>query len=166
MTIVAVLLIAGLMIVQSLLLVLVTTQLARKLDSLDRRLSGLSDFADKGLKIPHRILDVAEEIVQKLPRAEDLTDQALTRLTDATEKVDQVVARKIERLHMQAREKCEHLDGVLSRFSQETFKLHSIFLNPAMRLSALVQAGVVTLKRLLSRTDGQPGDPPDKQIFI
>ena len=166
LTVVAVLLIAGLMIAQSLLLMLITSQLSRKLDSLNRRLSRLSDLAHRGLQIPHRILDVAEDIVQSLPRAEGLTDQAFIGLTDATERVDQAISRKIERLHTQAQETCEHLDKVLSRFSQETFKLHSIFLNPTMRLSALVQGGVVTLKRLLSRTDGQTGDPPDKQIFI
>jgi hypothetical protein len=59
------------------------------------------------------------------------------------------------------------VDTVLSKFSQQTFRLHRLLIHPALRASEIVHAGIKVLKQTLSREAKSPASyGPDKETFI
>ena len=159
---------AGAMLIgQALLLTFLTIQVITRLNSLTRQLRLLSDLSHPGLKFLHWALDRMEKTLQKIPTLNVTISQNLTTLVDSAKQADQYTAQRINSLSLRAETASEHLDDIIDKVSQETFKLHRTLLNPAFRLSGLVRAGLITLKLLLSHSDSHSKDtPPDQQIFI
>ena len=166
--IVVLVLLAGTMLIgQALLLTFLTIQVIKRLNSLPRQLRLLLDLSHPGLKFLHWALDRMEKTLQGIPTLNVTINQNLAKLTDSAIQADQYTAHKINSFSLRAEAASEHLDDIIGKVSQETFRLHRILLNPAFRLSGLVRAGLITLKLLLSHSDSHSKDtPPNQQIFI
>ncbi len=89
-------------------------------------------------------------------------------LTRVVHRGDQAADYTLVLLRSQMAIVSRHLDTVLTRFSQETFKAHRAIVEESHHLSALLRVGSSYLSRILVR--GQPKAPSthlsDSDIFI
>lgn len=167
MVITLVLVMAGLVLIQAVMLIVTLLLSRQRLESLNQQLQTLSDTADRGLKLSHRVLDVVETALENLPTLEDVTQRNLETLTEATQKMDRSIAQTTDTLRSGVAQASDVVDATLSRFSLQTFHLHQVLVDPAMRLSSLFQSGVAALRRGLSHRQSPPDShSSDKEIFI
>ena len=90
-----VLLMAGLVLIQTTVLIITLFLMRQQLESLNQKLQQLSDTTSHRFEFFHRILDVAETALGNLPDLEDVTKQKLETFTKTTQKIDQNVAQII-----------------------------------------------------------------------
>ena len=167
MVITLVLVMAGFVLIQAVMLIVTLLLTQQRLESLNQQLQTLSDTADRGLKLSHRVLDVVETALENLPTLEDVTKRKLETLTEATQKMDRSIAQTAATVRSEVAQASDVVDTTLSRFSLQTFRLHQVLVDPAVRLSSLFQSGVAVLRRVLSHQQRPPDShSPDKEIFI
>jgi len=158
---------AGLIIVETIMLVVTTLTLSKQLQDLDQNLHVLSQRSAQGMAFARQVITAIEESVPELAHVEDTVEKQLSALTANTETANQALGRNLDLLRFQAGEARAEMDATLGKFSQQTFRLHRLLLHPAMRASEIVHAGVKILKQTLSREAKSPASyGPDKETFI
>ena len=167
MVITLVLVMAGLVLIQAVMLIVTLFLTRQRLESLNQQLQIVSDTASRGLKLSHRVLDVVETALENLPTLEDVTDRKLEALAETTQKMDRNIAQATETLRSEVAQASDVVDTTLNEFSRQTFRLHQVLVDPAMRLSSLFQSGVAALRRMLSHQQKPPDShSPNKELFI
>ncbi len=162
-----VLLMAGLIIVETIILVATTLSLSKQLQHLDQNLRVLTQRSAQGLAFAQRVIAAIEEGIPELSKVGDTVETQLSTLVETTETADQALGRSLDLLRFETGEARGELDNALSKFSHQTFKLHRLLVHPAMRASEIVHAGVKILKQSLSREAKSPASyGPDKETFI
>ena len=162
-----VLVMAALIVVQAILLVLITFRLGKRLQDLEKNLQLVSQRSTQGVAFVHRVMAAIEKMTPRLSDVEETFEKELTTLVKATEKANQEAGRKIDLLRFELGKANSGLDTALSKFSQQTFKLHRAVLHPSMRVSEIIQAGIKILKQTLSREEKSPASyGPEKETFI
>ncbi len=162
-----ILIMAGLIIVETIILVVTTLSLSKQIQDLDQNLRVLSQRSAQGLAFARRVITAIEEGIPELARVEDTVEKQLSSLVKTTKTADQALGRSLDLLRFKTGEARGEVDTTLSKFSQQTFRLHRLLLHPAMRISEIVHAGVKILKQTLSREAKSPASHgPDKETFI
>ncbi len=162
-----VLIMAGLIIVETIILAVTTLKLSKQIQDLDQNLRVLSQRSARGLAFARRVITAIEEGTPELAQVETTVDKQLSTLVETTKTADQALGRSLDLMRFQTGEARAEVDTALSRFSQQTFKLHRLLLHPAMQASEIVHAGIKVLKQTLSRETKSPSSyGPDKETFI
>ncbi len=162
-----VLIMAGLIIVETIILVVTTLSLSKQLQDLDQNLRVLSQRSVQGLAFARRVITTIEKGIPELAQVENTTEKQLSRLVETTKTANQALGRSLDLLRFQTGEARSEMDVALSKFSQQTFRLHRLLLHPAMRASKIVHASIKILKQTLSREAKSPASyVPDKETFI
>ncbi len=158
---------AGLIIVETIILVITTLSLSKQIQDLDQNLRVLSQRSTQGLAFARRVITAIEEGTPALAQVEDTVEKQLSTLVEATKTADQALGRSLDLLRFETGEARDEVDNALGKFSQQTFRLHRLLLHPAMRASEIVHAGVKILKQTLSKEAKSPASyGPDKENFI
>lgn len=156
---------AAIIIVQTALLLLAIFHLRKSLHQLDYLMIILSEKSATALDFAHRVVAVIEASTRKLPEIENTVKATVGSIVEATRKTNQAIAHRVEFLRSQLDDVGREMDTIVSKFSQQTFKVHRAVLDPSMRLSAILRAGIAVLKQLLSREDGSSAShSTDKEI--
>jgi len=162
-----VLVMAALIIVQTLLLVLINFHLTKQVRLLDKRLRLLPQRSAQGVAIAQRVIAAVERMTPKLSEVEKTVEKELTTFLKASEKADQAAGRTIDLLRFELGKANSGLESLLSKFSQQTFAVHRATVHPSMRVSELIRAGITILKQTLSREKKSPASyGPEKETFI
>lgn len=158
---------AGLIIVETIILVATTLTLSKQLQNLDQNLRVLSNRSTQGLAFARRVISAIEESTPELSQVGDTVEKQLATLVKTTEAANRSLGRSLDYLRYEAGEARNEMDDALSKFSNQTFRLHRLLLHPAMRASKIVHAGVKILKQSLSREAKSPASyGPDRETFI
>ena len=158
---------AGLIIVETIILVVTSFSLSRQLQHLDQNLRLLCNRSAQGLAFAQRVITSIEEGTPALAHVEDKVEKQLSTLVETTESANQALGRSLDLLRFETGEARGHMDNALSQFSQQTFRLHRLLRHPAMRASEIVNAGLKILKQTLSREAKSPASyGSDKETFI
>jgi hypothetical protein len=158
---------AGLIMVETIILVATTFSLGRQLQNLDQNLQVLSRRSAQGMAFAQRVISAIEEGTPEFSKVEDTVEEQLSSLMETTESANQAFGRSLDLLRLETGEARGEMDAALNSFSQQTFRLHRLVLHPAMRASEIVHAGVKILKQTLSRQARSPtAYGPDKETFI
>jgi hypothetical protein len=158
---------AGLIIVETIILVVTTLSLSKQLQILDQNLRVLSQRSAQGLDFARRVITAIEKGTPELAQVEDTVEKQLSTLVETTQTANQALGHNLDLLRFKAGETRGEMDTTLGKFSQQTFRLHRLLLHPAMRASEIVHAGVKILKQTLSREAKSPASyGPDKETFI
>ena len=158
---------AGLIMVETIILVVTTFSLGRQLQNLDQNLKVLSRRSSQGMAFAQRVISAIEEGTPEFSKVEDTVEEQLSTLMKTTETANQAMGRSLDLLRFETGEARGEVDAVLGRFTQQTFRLHRLVLHPAMRASEIVHAGVKILKQTLSKQAKSPAVyGPDKETFI
>ena len=158
---------AGLIIVQTVLLVVANLHIVQNLQNLDQGLRFLSEQSAKGLALAHRALNVIEKVLPKLPEAEEVMEKKMKDIVETTQKVDRAVSRVVDLIRYQMGGVDSGLDTFLSRLSQQIYRVHQAVLHPSLRLATIVRSGINVLKRTLLREDESPAShQPDEETFV
>ena len=162
-----VLLMAGLVLIQTTVLIVTLFLMRQHLESLNQKLQRLSDTTSRRFDFFHRILDVAETALGNLSNLEVVAKQKLETLTKTTKKIDQNVAKIINTLRSEMTNTSDLINTVLNNFSRQTFRLHKFLVNPPILFSSLVQSITMTLKHKLSQ-EKRPSKAhsTDSELFI
>jgi len=162
-----VLIMAGLIILETIILVVTTLSLSKQLQDLDQKLRVFSQRSAQGLAFARRVITAIEEGTPELAQVEDTVEKQLSTLVKTTKTANQALGRSLDLLRFETGEAQGKMDTALSKFSQQTFRLHRLLLHPAMRASEIVHAGVKILKQTLSRETKSPASyGPDTETFI
>jgi len=162
-----VLLMAGLVLIQTTVLIITLFLMRQQLESLNQKLQQLSDTTSHRFEFFHRILDVAETALGNLPDLEDATKQKLEIFTKTTQKIDQNVAQIISTLRSEMTNTANLINTALNNFSRQTFRLHKFLVNPPILFSSLLKSLITTLKQKLSQKK-RPSETgsKDSELFI
>jgi len=164
---VLVLIMAGLIVVETIILVVTTLSLSKQIQDLDQNLHVLSQRSAQGLAYARRVITALEEGTPELAQVETTVEKQLSTIVETAKTADQALGRSLDLLRFETGEARGQVDTALSRFSQQTFRLHRMLIHPAMRASEIVHAGVKVLKKTLSREAKSPASyGPDKETFI
>jgi len=162
-----VLIMAGLIIVETIILVVTTLSLSKQIQDLDQNFRVLSRRSAEGMAFARRVITAIEEGTPELAKVEGTVEQQLSTLMETTKTADQALGRSLDLLRFETGKAQGEVDATLNKFSQQTFRLHRLLLHPAMRASEIVHAGVTILKQTLSREAKSPASyGPDKETFI
>ena len=162
-----VLIMVGLIIVETIILVVTTLSLSKQLQILDQNLRVLSQRSAQGLDFARRVITAIEKGTPELAQVEDTVEKQLSTLVETTQTANQALGHNLDLLRFKTAETRGEMDTTLGKFSQQTFRLHRLLLHPAMRASEIVHAGVKILKQTLSREAKSPASyGPDKETFI
>ena len=158
---------AGLIIVETIILVVTTFTLSRLLQDLDQNMRVLSQRSAKGMAFARQVITAIEESTPELAQVGDTVEKQLSTLAANTETANQALGRSLDLLRFKTGEARGEMDVALGKFSQQTFRLHRLLLHPAMRASEIVHAGIKILKQTLSREAKSPASyGPDRETFI
>ncbi len=158
---------AGLIIVETIILVVTSFTLSRQLQNLDQNLKVLSQRSAQGMAFAQRVIAAIEEGTPEFSKVESTVENQLATLMETTETADQAFGRSLDLLRFETGEARGEVDAALSKFTQQTFRLHRMVLHPAIRASEIVHAGIKILKQTLSKEAKSPASyGPDKETFI
>jgi len=164
---VLVLIMAGLIIMETIILVVTTLSLSKQIQDLDQNLRVFSKRSAQGLAFARRVITAIEEGTPELAQVENTAEKQLSTLVETTKTANQALGRSLDLLRLETGKAQGEMDTALSKFSQQTFRLHRLLLHPAMRASEIVHAGVKILKQTLSKEAKSPASyRPDKENFI
>lgn len=162
-----VLVMAGLIIGQTLLLVIISFRMAKQARHLDESLRLLSQRSAQGVAFAQRVIAAVEKMTPELSEVESTVEKELTTFLKASEKADQAAGRTIDLLRFELGKADSGLDDLLSKFSQQTYAVHRATVHPSMRVSELIRASLKILKQTLSRGKKSPASYwPEKETFI
>ncbi len=162
-----VLVMAALIIGQTLLLVLLSLRMAKQVQHLDEGLRLLSQRSAQGVAFAQRIIATVEKMTPELSEVENTVEKELTTFLKASQKADQAAGRAIDLLRFELGKADSGLDSLLNKFSQQTYAVHRATVHPSMRVSELIRASLKILKQTLSREKKSPASyGPEKETFI
>lgn len=161
-------LLLGLFILQSLFLALFFFQFNRSVRSVERHLTALWEKTSQELRAVQQVLDSIKPLAQKLPGLQAEVAGVLGLGHQAACRGDELLGRWLESLGANLREVSTTLDGAFSGFSRKTFQAHRAALRPVVEISALIRGAGAALNRLFSRPKSMPLAHPleDQEIFI
>ena len=158
---------AGLIIVETIILVVTTFSLSSQLQHLDQNLKVLAQRSAQGMAFAQRVIAAIEEGTPAFSKVESTVEDQLSTLMKNTETANQAFGRSLDLLRFETGEARGEMDTALTKFSQQTFRLHRMVLHPAMRASEIVHAGIKILKQTLAKEVKSPASyGPDKETFI
>ncbi len=163
-----VLIMAGLVIIQTFQLIIMFLQVKRGLQTLETRLQTLSRQVSTGLTSAGQVLEKLEPIGPTLADLEKIIALGLDILVELARKGDEVVADRLSFLRSQSHQASQILAKLLNQFSKKTFELNHMVVHHAFQASAIIRAVRAALTRLTSpdRTRSPATYVPDQEIFI
>ena len=163
-----VLIMAGLVVIQTLQLMVMFFLVKRSLQALEKRLQSLSQQVSTGLTSARQVLERLEPVESTLADMERTVSLGLDLLVELARKGDKVVAGRLVLLRSQSYQASQVLDKLLNRFSKKTFGFHRAVVHSAFHASTFIRAVRTTLARLTSRDRARSPATyvPDQEIFI
>jgi len=162
----AVLLMGGLMLLQSIVVFILFTGAGKKLRASQRSLSSILTRIEAGTASLRQLLSHVEGVPAKLIEVEGQTPQLLVSLTDIVRSLDKRVASFADRSRSYLYQFDSAADTVLSNFSTQTFRVHRAVIHPAIRFSTLLQSITGVASRVFRDDESPASHPPDQEIFI
>ncbi len=158
---------AALIIGQTLLLVMISLRMAKQVRHLDESLRLLSRRSAQGVAFAQRVIAAVKKMTPELSEVENTVEKELTTFLKASQKADQAAGRTIDLLRFELGKADSGLDDLLNKFSQQTYAVHRATVHPSMRVSELIRASLKILKQTLSREKKSPASyGPEKETFI
>jgi len=159
---------AGLILAQTALLVMTNFIVRHKIRNVDQSLQSFSQQSVKGMKIIHQGIDVVEEVLPRLPVAQEAIERNVEAVVQATQTVSRAMSRGVDLARYQAAETENGVDSVLSILSQQVYKAHEAVSHPSLRLATIIRTGIDLLKRTVLQPDYPPAShqPEDEENFV
>ena len=160
--------VAGLILVQTALLVLTNFMVRQKIRNIDQSLHSFSQQSVKGMKMIHRGIDVVEEVLPRLPAVQETIERNVDAVIQATQTVSRAMSRGVDLARYQAAETENGVDNLLSILSQQIYKAHEAVSHPSLRLATIIRTGFDVLKRTVLQPDQSPAShpPDDEEKFV
>ena len=152
----AVFALAVMLLVQTILIVLSTTHLRRRLRSLDRTLRLLSEHADRSAAFSDNLLAAVEDFTPRIPEAGNSIVRELEEYTLKAKKADDFLGRRVDLLRYRLRETESRLSGILDAASRHACTLQKAALYPSAGLGSLTRSGIDLAKRAVDRRSKAP----------
>ena len=159
---------AGLILVQTALLMVTNVIVRQKIRDVDRTLQSFSQQSVKGMKMMDQAFDVIEDVLPKLPAAQEAIERNVDALVETTQTVSRAMSRGVDLVRYQAAETENGVDTLLSTLSQQIYQAHEAVSHPSLRLATIVRSGLDILKRTLLQEDRPPAShqPEDDEKFV
>ena len=159
---------AGLILVQTALLVVTNLIVRQKIRDVDQVVQSFSQQAVKGTKMIYQAIDGVEEVLTRLPAAQEAIERNVEALVRATQTVSRAMSRGVDLVRYQAAEAENGVDTPLSTLSQQIYKAHETVSHPSRRLATVVRSAIDVLKRTLLQEDRSPAShpPEDEDKFV
>jgi uncharacterized protein YoxC len=158
---------AFLILVQTVILVVGFSKLNQALKSLDQASGSIVEQARVATRQVNAILPKISGMAERLPALRTGMLNFIEASVETGRRADQAVAQALALSRVRVQQATETMDTVLSRFSQQTFRVHRAVLHPTLRLSAFLHGVFSGLGRLIS---GGPESPashlPDSEDFV
>ena len=159
---------AGLILVQTALLVLTNFMVRQKIRNIDQSLHSFSQQSVKGMKMIDRGIDVVEEVLPRLSAVQEAIERNVDAVVQATQTVSRAMSRGVDLARYQAAETENGVDNLLSILSQQIYKAHEVVSHPSLRLATIIRTGINVLKRTVFQPDQSPAShpPDDEEKFV
>ncbi len=170
MTVYAVLLLSGIVLVQTVALALVIFRLDKKLQDLEPKLLRTADQAEEWMERAGTALDWVENVQTKLPGFQGKISRASQSLTTSLSEIDEATERLFTALRQKTREADHRTDVVLLEFAEMASRVRHLVSSPARQVSAAIWGVQTALSRYFSGRNDEENTPyefhPDQQTFI
>lgn len=167
LTAIAVLVLAGLILIQSLVVTLLVVWGGRQMSKLKMASQRVSCRTRSVLESINQGLDHVQSFSEKLPALDQNVEQVMVTLSESTSRLDSVAEKSLEALKDGIRQTHTQSDAALSKFSRGSYRVHQAILNPSRQLSETLTALGNSITGLFSRSGNEPrGEQSDEQIFI
>jgi hypothetical protein len=164
---VVIIVMAFLILVQTVIVVFGFHKLLKMLESLEEVSTSIVKHAKVVTGEVNAILPKITAYGRRLPELRRELLNFLQAGAETGKRVDQSVARALTVSRVRVRQADERIDVVLSGFSQQTFRLHRAVLHPTLRFSAFMHGLFSGLRRFIA---GGPESPasylPDTEDFV
>jgi hypothetical protein len=159
---------AGLVLVQTAMLVVTNVIVRQKVRDIDRGLQSFSQQSVKGMQMISQAIDGVEEVLPRLPEAQKTIERNLDALVETTQTVSRAVGRGVDLARYQVAEADNGADALLSTLSQRIFKAHQSMSHPSLRLATIIRSGMGILKQTWLKEDRSPAShpPEDEENFV
>jgi hypothetical protein len=159
---------AGLVLLQTAILVVTQFIVRQKLQEVDQVLQSVSRQSVKGMKMIYQAIDGVEEVLSKLPAAQQTIARIVETLVEKAETVNRAIGRGVDLVRYQAFETEHGLDALLSMLSQRVYKTHKTVSHPSLRLATIIRSGIDALKWNWLQNDRSPvsNPPEDEDEFV
>ncbi|RPI28834.1 MAG: hypothetical protein EHM61_03775 [Acidobacteria bacterium] len=162
----AVMVMAFVMLLQSLVVFGILTKTAKQLRSSERGISSLLAGVEKGTASLRQLLSHAEGVPARLKEFESRAPLFLARMTQSVRTLDERAANFVERSRSYLYQFDSGADTILSNFSTQIFRVHRAVIHPAIRFSTLLQSVQAVAARVFPDEDSPAAHSPDQEIFI
>lgn len=162
----AVLLMALLMLLQSVVVFILFTKAGKQLRASQPALSSLLSRVESGTAALRQLLAHVEGVPTKLAEVESETPQLLASLKEVVRSLDRDVENVADRSRSYLYRFDSAADTVLSNFSTQTFRVHRAVIHPAIRFSTLLQSINAFASRVFRSDEPPASHSPDQEIFI
>jgi biopolymer transport protein ExbB/TolQ len=167
LTVIAVLTLAGLIFIQSLVVTLLVLWGSNRLAQLKKATRQVSDKTQSALESLNRGLDDVQSFSEKLPALDRNVEKAMVTLSESTSRLDGIAEKSLEALRDGVKQAHNQSDAALSKFSRGSYRVHQAILNPSHQISETLTALGNSIAGLFSRSGNEPRrEHPDEQIFI
>ncbi len=159
---------AGLILVQTALLVVTNIIVRRKIRDIDRGLQFFSQQSVKGMKMIDQAIHVVEDVLSSLPEAQKVIARNADAWVETTQTASRTMSRGIDLVRYQVAEAENGIDALLSTLSQRIYKTHEAMSHPSLRLTTIIQSGIDVLRRFLLQENRSPASQPpeDEDKFV
>ena len=159
---------AGLILVQTTLLVLTNFIVRQTIRNIDQSLHSFSQQSVKGMKMIHRGIDVIKEVLPRLPSVQEAIERNVEAVVQTTQTVSRAMSRGVDLARYQAAETENGVNSLLSILSQQVYKAHVAVSHPSLRLATIIRTGIDLFKRTVLQPDQPPAShqPDDEETFV
>ncbi|MGH9342063.1 MAG: hypothetical protein ACRD1R_21370 [Acidobacteriota bacterium] len=159
---------AILLIIEAIIYMVALTQLNRQLKRLEKLIPLLANFSTQALDFANQMVEKLRPLKEQIPALQARVHELSARTDQMALEGDRRLAQALTSLRRGTQEIDAIVDKVLSKFTQQTFRVHLAILSPAIHVSAMIQAMIAGLGKLLDREKRKsPADNlPDQEIFI
>lgn len=166
-TVIAVLVLAGLILIQSLFVALLVLWGGRRMSQLKMATQQVSNKTNSALESLNQGLDHVQRFSENLPALDKNVERAMITLSESTSRLDSVAEESLETLRDGIRQAHDQSDAALSKFSRGSYRVHQAILDPTHQVSETLTALGKSITGLFSRGGNKPPTQhPDEQIFI
>ncbi len=163
-----VVILAALVLVQSVVIAVVVLMISRRVSQLNRETGKYFGQVKRTLEGAEQALAKALELQTELPVWEERVGRAMKAIVDNSREIDDYATKAVRAARSKVAAGADRSDQLLTSFSRASYRVHEAVLRPANRISAAISAIQATLAQLFPRSGPmQPGNhPPDKQILL
>lgn len=156
---------AGLIFIQTALLVVTNVIVRQKIREIDRGFQSLSQLSVKGMKMICQAINVVEDVLSSLPKAQKMIEENANAWVETARTVSQAMSRKVDLARYQLAEADNGADSLLNTLSHWIYKAHEAMSHPSLNLTTIIRSGIDVLKRTLLQKDRSPAShPPEDEV--